>query len=33
MNKQQAIEDDFESKVYDLCLQFNRDNAELSSEL
>ena len=25
--------DDFESKVYDLCLQFNRDTAEFSSEL
>ena len=29
----EAIKDDFESKVYDLCLQFNRDNGELSSEL
>ena len=25
--------DDFESNVYKLCLQFNRDNGELSSEL
>ena len=29
----ESIKDDFESKVYDLCLQFNRDNGELSSEL
>ena len=29
----EAIKDDFEIKVYDLCLQFNRDNGELSSEL
>ena len=29
----EAIKDDFESKVYDLCLQFNRDNGELSSEV
>ena len=29
----EAIKDDFENEVYDLCLQFNRDNGELSSEL
>ena len=29
----ESIKDDFESKVYDLCLQFNRDNGELSSEV
>ena len=29
----ESIKDDFEDKVYDLCLQFNRDNGELSSEL
>ena len=29
----EAIKDDFENKVYDLCLQYNRDNGELSSEL
>ena len=29
----ESIKDDFENKVYDLCLQFNRDNGELSSEL
>ena len=28
----ESIKDDFENKVYDLCLQFNRDNGELSSE-
>ena len=28
----ESIKDDFEDKVYDLCLQFNRDNGELSSE-
>ena len=29
----ESIKDDFEDKVYDLCLQFNRDNGELSSEV
>ena len=29
----ESIKDDFESKVYGLCLQFNRDSVELSSEL
>ena len=29
----ESIKDDFESKVYGLCLQFNRDSIELSSEL
>ena len=29
----ESIKDDFEDKVYDLCLQFNRDNSELSSEV
>ena len=29
----ESIKDDFEDKVYDLCLQFNRDNDELSSEV
>ena len=29
----ESIKDDFESKVYDLCLQFNRDNGELSGEV
>ena len=29
----ESIKDDFENKVYDLCLQFNRDNGELSSEV
>ena len=28
----ESIKDDFEDKVYDLCLQYNRDNGELSSE-
>ena len=28
----ESIKDDFESKVYDLCLQFNREYGELSSE-
>ena len=29
----ESIKDDFEDKVYDLCLHFNRDNGELSSEV
>ena len=29
----ESIKDDFEDKVYGLCLQFNRDNGELSSEV
>ena len=29
----ESIKDDFEDKVYDLCLQFDRDNGELSSEV
>ena len=29
----ESIKDDFENKVYDLCLQFNRDSVESSSEL
>ena len=29
----ESIKDDFEDKVYDFCLQFDRDNGELSSEL
>ena len=29
----ESIKDDFENKVYDLCLQFNRDNGELSIEV
>ena len=29
----ESIKDAFEYKVYDLCLQFNSDNGELSSEL
>ena len=29
----ESIKDDFEDKVYDLCLQFDRDNGELSSEI
>ena len=29
----ESIKDDFEDKVYDLCLQFNRDNSELSSAI
>ena len=29
----ESIKDDFESKVYGLCLQFNRDSVELSSQL
>ena len=29
----ESIKDYFEDKVYDLCLQFNRDNGELSSEV
>lgn len=29
----ESIKDDFEHKVYDLCLQFSRDNGELSSEV
>ena len=29
----ESIKDDFEDRVYDLCLQFNRDNGELSSEV
>ena len=29
----ESIKDDFENKVYDLCLQFNRDNGKLSSEV
>ena len=29
----ESIKDDFEDEVYGLCLQFDRDNGELSSEL
>ena len=29
----ESIKDDFENKVYDLCLQFNRDICELSGEV
>ena len=29
----ESIKDDFENKVYDLCVQYNRDNGELSSEV
>ena len=29
----ESIKDDFENKLYDLCLQFNRDNGELSIEV
>ena len=29
----ESIKDDFENKVYDLCVQFNRDIGELSSEV
>lgn len=29
----ESIKDEFEDKVYDLCLQYNRDNGELSSEV
>ena len=29
----ESIKDDFEDEVYGLCLQFNRDNGELSSEV
>ena len=29
----ESIKDDFEDKVYELCLQYNRGNCELSSEL
>ena len=29
----ESIKDDFENKVYDLCLQFNRDTCELSGEV
>ncbi len=32
-NFYESIKDDFEDKVYDLCVQFNRDNGELSSEV
>ena len=32
-NFYESIKDDFEDKVYGLCLQFDRDNGELSSEL
>ena len=26
----ESIKDDFEDKVYDLCVQFNNDNEELN---
>ena len=29
----ESIKDDFESKVYDLCVQFDRDSDELSSDV
>ena len=32
-NFYESIKDDFEDEVYGLCLQFDRDNGELSSEL
>ena len=32
-NFYESIKDDFEDKVYDLCVQFNSDNGELSSEV